>query len=168
MQHTEISKICLVLLLMESANWFVNNDMRGIASQSRDRNQHGAGYMSRRTSDIIRGWRARTAYLSVIKPRNIGLSVTKGVSLLQPPLARRHRGTITLINIRRKRLMMFDQKPRFTCITPLFLSVSHISRICSKFQSNKDKYFNCIKKYHAYLYNPTHKRACKFFLFHNI
>lgn len=38
-QCMEIS--CLVLPLMESANWLVNNDMRGTASRSRDRNQRG-------------------------------------------------------------------------------------------------------------------------------
>lgn len=87
---------------MGSTNWFVNNDMRGTASQSRDRNQHSA--MSKRTSDAIRGWRT---YLSVIKPRNIGLSVTKGFrcGYNHLPLARRQTvETITLINVRRKRL----------------------------------------------------------------
>lgn len=45
--------------LMESANWLVNNDMRGTASRSRDRNQHDADYMPRETLDTIRGLRER-------------------------------------------------------------------------------------------------------------
>lgn len=34
---------------MENANWLVNNDMRGTASQSRDRNQRGVDYMTERS-----------------------------------------------------------------------------------------------------------------------
>lgn len=40
---------------MENANWLVNNDMRGTASQSRDRNQHGVDYMSDRPFDLPEG-----------------------------------------------------------------------------------------------------------------
>lgn len=43
---------CLGLPLMENANWLVNNDVRGTASWSRDRNQRGIDYMSDRERSI--------------------------------------------------------------------------------------------------------------------
>lgn len=49
-QHIEIS--CLDLLLMENANWLVNNNMRDTAGRSRDRNQRGIDNMSDREPSI--------------------------------------------------------------------------------------------------------------------